>query len=297
MKSRAFTLIELLVVIAIIAILAAILFPVFAQAKLAAKKTSDLSNTKQLMLGVLMYGNDYDDFLPPSDGYGLKDQSYVMAARVMPYVKNKQIWRNPAAAWPQGSLQRQEADNGYGDYIVNPDDVCIGLGVSTDTSSHPYYADIYPPTDYMLNGMMIGSQENGCPQGGSTTGYAKIGANLESGGSGAYFGNLWTTGGFTITSTSKAVIFSDFPESPTDWPGTDVSFWGSFTGYFNLQNNLSFADGHSKSFAINRLIPDPNYNDSTGAGCNPYGTSDPGNAWNGQCFFFWGTSVADPNDQ
>ena len=58
---KAFTLIELLVVIAIIAILAAILFPVFAQAKEAAKKTACLSNEKQLALGILMYNNDSDD--------------------------------------------------------------------------------------------------------------------------------------------------------------------------------------------------------------------------------------------
>ena len=62
---RAFTLIELLVVIAIIAILAAILFPVFAQAKLAAKKTSGLNQVKQIGLATNIYLGDYDDVLPP----------------------------------------------------------------------------------------------------------------------------------------------------------------------------------------------------------------------------------------
>jgi len=63
MNRKAFTLIELLVVIAIVAILAAILFPVFAQAKEAAKKTQSLSNLKQIGLAWLMYNADYEDTL------------------------------------------------------------------------------------------------------------------------------------------------------------------------------------------------------------------------------------------
>ena len=73
MNRRAFTLIELLVVIAIIAILAAILFPVFAQAKLAAKKAVSISNQKQLGLAMLMYANDYDDMYARQDGCTLND--------------------------------------------------------------------------------------------------------------------------------------------------------------------------------------------------------------------------------
>jgi prepilin-type N-terminal cleavage/methylation domain-containing protein len=62
--SRGFTLIELLVVIAIIAILAAILFPVFARARESAVRTQCLSNIKQIALGALMYVQDYDERMP-----------------------------------------------------------------------------------------------------------------------------------------------------------------------------------------------------------------------------------------
>lgn len=73
-SNRAFTLIELLVVIAIIAILAAILFPVFAQAKMAAKKTQALSNMRQTGMGSLLYSNDADD-TAPSNGEGMAPSS------------------------------------------------------------------------------------------------------------------------------------------------------------------------------------------------------------------------------
>ncbi|MBS1706597.1 MAG: prepilin-type N-terminal cleavage/methylation domain-containing protein [Armatimonadetes bacterium] len=89
-RSNAFTLIELLVVIAIIAILAAILFPVFAQAKEAAKKTTSLSNIKQLATGVAMYQNDSDDYMPQSEyGRGTVQFPHVTwATAIFPYVKN-----------------------------------------------------------------------------------------------------------------------------------------------------------------------------------------------------------------
>ena len=65
-RRSGFTLIELLVVIAIIAILAAILFPVFARARESARRTSCISNLKQLALGTMMYAQDYDETYPMS---------------------------------------------------------------------------------------------------------------------------------------------------------------------------------------------------------------------------------------
>jgi prepilin-type N-terminal cleavage/methylation domain-containing protein/prepilin-type processing-associated H-X9-DG protein len=86
MKRRAFTLIELLVVIAIIAILAAILFPVFAQAREKARQASCLSNAKQIALGMSMYTQDYDEVLPVG-GHG-GPQPNRWDGMIMPYVKN-----------------------------------------------------------------------------------------------------------------------------------------------------------------------------------------------------------------
>jgi prepilin-type N-terminal cleavage/methylation domain-containing protein len=104
MKRKAFTLIELLVVIAIIAILAAILFPVFAQAKAAAKFTAALSNTKQLGTAFIMYTNDYDDLFPLAAVCRPGDPSTKMATGVLvpfPYndgevASGNPIWQTPA---------------------------------------------------------------------------------------------------------------------------------------------------------------------------------------------------------
>ena len=131
MKRKAFTLIELLVVIAIIAILAAILFPVFAQAKLAAKKTQTLSNVKNIGTGFQLYAGDSDDILPPftgnaSDVANWSQLRFMFPGLVDPYIKNganvatgelKDIWADPLTK-PQlgdlGGIRNTFAYNVYG---------------------------------------------------------------------------------------------------------------------------------------------------------------------------------------
>jgi prepilin-type N-terminal cleavage/methylation domain-containing protein len=114
---RAFTLIELLVVIAIIAILAAILFPVFAKAKEAAKKTQDMNNLKQIALGFMLYQGDTNDLLPIALPENISTNLFVVPAdrwdpgnersrnmrrilwanSISGYVKNWSIYKGPAA--------------------------------------------------------------------------------------------------------------------------------------------------------------------------------------------------------
>lgn len=93
-----FTLIELLVVIAIIAILAAILFPVFARARAKARAANCLSNEKQMALGLLMYVQDYDERFPPYHYFvviGGTNYNIQQEDMIYPYVKNAQMLRCP----------------------------------------------------------------------------------------------------------------------------------------------------------------------------------------------------------
>ena len=140
MKRRGFTLIELLVVIAIIAILAAILFPVFARARENARKSSCASNLKQLASAFMMYAQDYDEVLP-----SYRMGNFDPACRIQwwhqtePYVKNGLVFRCPStrAAVPT------DPSPGHGSYGCNLNHVSLcGSSISM--------AKIKQPADTLL---------------------------------------------------------------------------------------------------------------------------------------------------
>jgi prepilin-type N-terminal cleavage/methylation domain-containing protein len=95
MRRLAFTLIELLVVIAIIAILAAILFPVFGQARENARKSACLSNMRQISSAIMMYTEDYNETFP-LNRFGWPRVPYTWREAVLPYIKNLDLFRDPS---------------------------------------------------------------------------------------------------------------------------------------------------------------------------------------------------------
>ena len=134
MRSRGFTLIELLVVIAIIAILAAILFPVFARAREQARKSTCISNTKQMAMAVLQYVQDYDEkfmyaYLNPPGTWW-----YVACA---PYLKNTQVLRCPSK-------------NGTVDYGYNMDYLGYSWGTAGTQTPGVSLASIQSPAEMVM---------------------------------------------------------------------------------------------------------------------------------------------------
>ena len=139
---KGFTLIELLVVIAIIAILAAILFPVFARAREKARQSSCSSNVKQIMTAALSYAQDYDEALPRGYYYvppaGTNDW-LSWAQFLYPYIKNERLFSCPsyrAGVFVYANLGTGSGGYGYNDYLYG-----VALGQITDASSLLTVAD------------------------------------------------------------------------------------------------------------------------------------------------------------
>lgn len=129
-QRRGFTLIELLVVIAIIAILATILFPVFARARENARRSACMSNMKQTALGFLQYVQDYDERFPyTGNGAGTPQEGWGVT--IQPYIKSVQLLQCPSETRrPPANPRPYVSTDGYTDYYYNSNlDYVPGTGL------------------------------------------------------------------------------------------------------------------------------------------------------------------------
>jgi len=168
---RGFTLIELLVVIAIIAILAAILFPVFARAREKARQSSCLSNLKQIGLGALMYAQDYDErFTIPvacpsvTNCFVWSEATGQQYRPLNPYIKNQQIWQCPSTNDdPNLSYGWNRSLDGWGNGGK--------LGACQKPAETVMFADHRPNVTYRWSGGWLASNETCCGGQGNDTVY------------------------------------------------------------------------------------------------------------------------------
>jgi prepilin-type N-terminal cleavage/methylation domain-containing protein/prepilin-type processing-associated H-X9-DG protein len=253
-----FTLIELLVVIAIIAILAAILFPVFARARRAAMKTSCLNNLKQIGTAVNMYNNDWDDRYPLVTGagreietvfrttygwtstyYNLRTQSQTGECRwfqnlVSPYAKNKRIFMCPAVSedgtWRTRSGTMTYWKNRHG--TIDPKDPHSPANPNctqplTAASNSPialYEQD--PPTSYWFNALIKGTL--------------------------AVNANNTAQSPLIISGQSEAVC-EKTADAPLIWDtpcGDDTGSTGEGVLAHEDVINVCYADGHAKGYSV-----------------------------------------------
>ena len=259
MKNRkAFTLIELLVVIAIIAILAAILFPVFAQAKLAAKKSSDLSSVKQITLATMIYSGDVDDTAPtqnpdangfPQPWYagsgqdlGYMDPAIVQcwAASIQPYMKSLQLQVSVAAPKDPNPTYgyRDKPGAGNSTWVYNgnimgrsltspsaPAELIMYQGKLTTTRESLVQPTIWGGATRECNGVDLNWVGNTFGNNGANYGWADGHANYKAR-SAVKFRNLGMSG---VVHRNSRTGWSDVPNttSLTD-PKLNDNFWDTW---------------------------------------------------------------------
>lgn len=238
---RGFTLIELLVVIAVIAILAAILFPVFAQAKRAAKKTGCLSHLKQIGTAMTIYQADYDD------GYPNTGDPYLWAGRrfrwpIMPYLGvGQQLVSGGFDASSRSAL------------LLCPED--SSSGTSFDATSYAYSAAFYLPAEVS-------------PQ----LTIRNLISSLNSPGLAA---NTVTQTSSAVANPAGKAMVTEWFNSHDTGGGRTVGFWGTLKpGLIPGDDrwlggrNFTFADSHAKFIKATRQTPSsddcPDFNRTPG---------------------------------
>jgi len=214
---RGFTLIELLVVIAIIAILASILFPVFARAREKARQTSCLSNMKQIGLATQMYAEDYDECLPLYDYDTGTDVWIYWMQEIHPYVKNTQVFECPShKVQPSGSDWWQVPLPGINLALVQ-----LGYGWNTGC---------YVESGGSVNKEFVDGRDDGL--------------------------DLWGTALAAIGDPSSTILIGEMKRVYDNqaWVGfikNDPTQY--FAGRHNGGDNLSFVDGHAKWYSKSTL--------------------------------------------
>lgn len=246
-EQRGFTLIELLVVIAIIAILAAILFPVFARARENARKSSCMSNMKQLGLAVLQYNQDYDEKYPTGLQQNWWDVTWYRI--VQPYVKSEQVfrcpsdpvgtssvnWAGPRLSYASNGLM---ADRGRGWEVIG----LMGMSQSWMGNTVVNMASVNRPAETVL----MSEKAHVWPGNGSVPG------NVLYWGPGCMFTgvNWWDSSG------SPGVI-PDGTRAPKADPYDPTGPNGGVMPIHLEMANFAFADGHAKAMRPPATNPDP----------------------------------------
>jgi prepilin-type N-terminal cleavage/methylation domain-containing protein len=274
MSRRAFTLIELLVVIAIIAILAAILFPVFAQAKLAAKKTASLSNIKQIELATLMYMNDYDDYFPLGSGnswwYPNGDGGWSWSEE--PYTKSVALLQDstdpkPSPWWPSWmaypTVQISYASNGYAAW--------------DPTNGWQTFGVMGMDQTWLGNGGGVVSSESKVTQPSASISFATRFGGNNNWGMGDLMGSCTC---FDVDDGGPQAIpdgarVANVPYQVTDPAGATITVnanqqFGAVSAPYSNFGVFAFIDGHAKAMNPVATNPDP----------TKTAYSDPANMWN-----------------
>jgi len=237
-KLKAFTLIELLVVIAIIAILAAILFPVFAQAKEAAKRTACLSNAKQIGLALVMYAGDADDTAPtPYEFFGsapvvLEDTWQ----EVSPYIKTEQLF-----FCPDDGVKNCDLDEGL-PVTTGTGDPCISYGSNWGPMQsffkNSVEGGLYTTFEYL-------------PAGGPYNTFACPGISMTSIASPAdmfAFGDSEDTPWYTVCMGS--ILSRTWLASELSNPGAGANLTSITQVRHAGRFNFNFTDGHAKNMQM-----------------------------------------------